>query len=87
MEFDKVLIEVVKYTDGWVFLVVFLLYVSYRVYAEHKGNAALEQTLGIVNSSIKRLLDNTSADIRELAKSINTLAGRVDVLIGRLGAR
>jgi len=86
MEFESVLIEVVKYTDGWVFLVIFLLYVTYRVYAEHKGKAALEQALRILNDSMKGLLENTATDIRELARSINTLAGRVDVLIGRIGS-
>jgi hypothetical protein len=71
MNLNDFLIEVVKYTDGWVIVVVFAMYAAYHVYKKHKEGAALEQTLRIVETTLVRLLENIQRDVGLLTQRLN----------------
>lgn len=80
MDVERFLVEVVKNTNSWVVVVIFLLYVVYHIYRKHAEGAALKQSLDILEGTIRDLLEHIDANVRTLANRIDVFIGRVSML-------
>jgi hypothetical protein len=70
---ESFLVEVVKYTNGWVVVVVFALYVGLEIYRKYESGIALNKTLNILENSISSLIKDFRSDIRELTLEIRKM--------------
>jgi len=67
---EDFLIKAVEKTDGWVLVVLFAMYVCFRIYKKFMDSQALSKTLGIVDTTIKSLLKNVTESIDRLTSRI-----------------
>lgn len=73
MDLIPLLIRVLEITDGWVIVVVFLLYVIWQMYKKYKESAALSKSLTILESTISGMIKNIDASVKELAAEVRKL--------------
>ena len=71
MQVNELLIAVVKNTDGWVFVVVFGLYVGYHIYRRHSEGVALTRTLNMLDGTLKSLLENIDRNVSILTTKVD----------------
>lgn len=66
---------VISETDGWVFVVIFALYVALSIYRRHADNEALR----LVRDTVSKLLADINTNIRALNARIEQLAAAISV--------
>ncbi len=76
MKVEDFFIEFVKNTSEWVLVVIFGMYVTYRVYKKYAEGVALKRSISILEGTIKGLLKSINQDIRFLSNKIEMFINR-----------
>jgi hypothetical protein len=70
------LIEVVRYTDGWVIVAVTFIYFLYEAYKKYSSDKALHKTIEILAHTVEAQTDR-------MVKSIDRLTDRISTLVDK----
>ena len=73
MDVERLITDVVKNTNGWVIVVVFVFYFLWRGYETHKEKEASIKTLGILDDTVKETLSSANDGMRLLTQKIEQL--------------
>lgn len=60
------LIEAIEKTNGWVLVIIWIAYLSYRAYELYSKSKALNSSLKILDDTLKNILDNISARLQQI---------------------
>ncbi len=66
---EKILAEALTTTNPWIFVILWISYLGYRVYVNISKSVALNKTLEMLDTTIKDLLDKT-------VEKLDNLSGR-----------
>ena len=71
MDWEKLIISVVQYSDGWVIVAVVALYVALTIYRMHDARADTRALIAVLRNNIENLLVRLSADITRLTDKLD----------------
>jgi len=73
LDLIEILIKILTVVDGWAVVIIFALYIGFRIYKEYQSGEAVR----VLKHSVEKVLDRIEI-------SVNTLVKKVDQLIKRI---